>query len=100
MDYKRTGGSGLLGEMDNTATTAVAAAEASPSMDKIPQMITSFTTGITRLDYFLKRAKSLAQYQFAFTLGMELMKTANTVQKVNMVWKTIADAHTSRFVKE
>ncbi len=98
MDYKRFGGEKLLGESDPLAVDVTSAEN--QTFDKIPQMIASFNTGLTRLEYFLKRAKNLQQYQFAFHLGNELLKTANTVQKVNLIWKIFADSYTSRFVKE
>jgi len=90
----------LLGEVDVTTTSNVDTHGENPSYDKIPQMISSFTTGLSRLDYYLKRAKNIPQYQFAFELANQLMKTANTVAKVQAVWKTISSAYSGRFVKE
>lgn len=97
---KRYLGEGLLGEVGPTDAGLDGTSLENPTFEKIPQMISSFTTGLARLDYFLKRSKNLQQYQFAFQLGNELLKTANTVQKVSLVWKTFAEAYGTRFVKE
>ncbi len=105
MDYKRDGGGRLMGEAE-PAAAAAAAAEAvdmhdpNPTFDKIPKMVSNFNTGLQRLDIFLKKAKNLQQYQFAFALAGEVFKYANTAQRVELYWKTLANAYGARFVKE
>jgi len=99
MDYKKFGGGGLLGEAE-PAGEAVDMHDANPSFDKIPKMVTSFNTGLARMDIFLKKAKNLKQYEFAFALANEVYKYANTTQRVELWWKSLANAYGARFVKE
>lgn len=100
MDYKRLGGEGLLGEAEPATAEAVDVHDPNPTLDKIPKMVSNFNTGLQRMDIFLKKAKNMQQYTFAFALANEVFKYANTAQRVELWWKTLASAYNTRFVKE
>ena len=105
MDYKKFGGGGLLGEAepvgDGGSEADIDIHNITPkSLEKVPRLVQNFNNGIKVMDRFLKLAKNLRQYEFAFALANETMKYANTTQRVELWWKTLANAYGARFTKE